>query len=147
MASTSHAQSIRVLFLAANPVSSALLKLNEEYEQIKEGIASAKFGDYFKLDPVLSTDVNRLVRALLEHRPHIVHFSGHGSSTEEILLQTTPEIEHQLRHLNPSRPTGNGVHLVGKDPLIQLLNAIKDHVRIVFLNACYSASQAEGMAK
>ena len=83
----------------------------------------------------------------LEHRPHIVHFSGHGSSTEEILLQTTPEIENQLRHLTPSKSAGNGVHLVGKDPLIQLLDAIKDHVRIVVLNACYSASQAEGIAR
>jgi pSer/pThr/pTyr-binding forkhead associated (FHA) protein len=147
MASVPHTRSIRVLFLAANPVSSALLKLNEEYEQIKEGIASAKFGEYFELDAVLSTDVNRLVRALLEHRPHIVHFSGHGSSTEEILLQATPEIENQLRDFNPSRSSENGVHLLGKDPLIQLLDAIKDHVRIVVLNACYSASQAEGIAK
>ena len=36
---------------------------------------------------------------------------------------------------------------LGKDPLIQILDAIKDHVRIVVLNACYSASQAEDIAK
>ena len=119
MASEHDTQSIRVLFLAANPVPSALLKLNEEYEQIKEGIASAKFGDIFDLNPVLATDVNRLVHALLKHEPHIVHFSGHGSSGEEILLQTTPEIESQLRHLNPLRSAGGGVHLLGKDPLIR----------------------------
>ncbi len=147
MASVHDTQSIRVLFLAANPVPSALLKLNEEYEQITEGIASAKFGDIFDLNPVLATDVNRLVHALLKHEPHIVHFSGHGSSGEEILLQTTPEIESQLRHLNPSRSAGGGVHLLGKDPLIQILEAIKDHVRIVVLNACYSSSQAEEIAK
>ena len=36
---------------------------------------------------------------------------------------------------------------MGKDPLIQFLDAIKDHIRIVVLNACYSASQAEGIAR
>jgi len=41
MASVPHPRLIRVVFLAANPVSLALQKLDEEYEQIKEGIASS----------------------------------------------------------------------------------------------------------
>lgn len=137
--------SIRVLFLAANPVQDALLRLNEEYEQIKEAVDGAEFGDCFDLEPVLSTDVDRLFSTLLKHQPNIVHFSGHGSTTEEIFLHVTPEIERSLRHIGPTTLTTDNGHRLGKDVLVQILSSIRD-VRIVVLNACYSAKQAEKIA-
>jgi pSer/pThr/pTyr-binding forkhead associated (FHA) protein len=143
MASGPSTKKIRILFLAANALDEALLKLNEEYESIKDEISAAGYGKAFELEAVLSTDLNRLIRALLTHRPHIVHFSGHGSSQEEILLQTSPEIEAQLRNLSPVPSRQTGAHPLGKRPLVQILEAIKDQVRLVVLNACYSSTQAK----
>jgi pSer/pThr/pTyr-binding forkhead associated (FHA) protein len=122
------------------------LKLNEEYEQIREGITSAKFGSQFDLRPVLAADLDRLIFALLEQQPNIVHFSGHGTSEEELLLQPTPDLERRLRDLGARSPHIDVPHRLGKDPFIEILGAIKEHVRIVVLNACHSAKQAEAIA-
>ena len=72
-----------------------------------------------------------LQQALLEVRPHILHFSGHGTDAEEIVLvddQGTP------------KP-------VAKDALKQLLAVLKDNIQLVVLNACYSRPQGEAIVE
>ncbi len=72
-----------------------------------------------------------LLQALLEVKPHIVHFSVHGSSATELILLDAQG--------NP-KP-------VSQEALVHLFKTLKDNVRIVVLNACYSQSQAEAIAK
>src|SRR5262249_40289409 len=60
---------------------------------------------------------------------HVVHFSGHGSSTEEIIL---------LDKQGKPKP-------VSKEALISLFSTLKDNIRLVLLNACFSRPQAEAI--
>jgi hypothetical protein len=71
-----------------------------------------------------------LLQALNQHRPHVVHFSGHGSATEEIIL-----LDNRTREPKP----------VSKAALVSLFRALKDNIRVVVLNACFSKPQAEAI--
>jgi CHAT domain len=68
---------------------------------------------------------------LLRHQPDIVHFSGHGSASSEIILEDS---------------IGNS-HAVTPRALSQLFSVLKDNIRCVLLNACYSETQAQAIAK
>jgi len=72
-----------------------------------------------------------LLQSLNQHEPHIVHFSGHGSSTEEIIL---------LDKLGNPKP-------VSKEALVSLFNTLKNNIRVVLLNACFSQPQAEAITE
>jgi hypothetical protein len=60
-----------------------------------------------------------------------VHFSGHGSESSEIVLEN----ESGRSQVVPSKA------------LSKLFKVLKDNIRCVILNACYSAPQAEAIAQ
>ncbi len=66
-------------------------------------------------------------RALLDHQPAIVHFSGHGVGTEGLVLE------------NESGQT----QLVSSKSLAYLFKLFQTKIECVLLNACYSEIQAE----
>ena len=72
-----------------------------------------------------------LLQYFNQHKPHIVHFSGHGSLKEEIILLD------KNRNAKPVPPA----------VIKQLFSTLKDNVRLVLLNACYSRSQAEAIVE
>jgi CHAT domain-containing protein len=119
---------IKVLFLAANPVSaSSRLRLDEEVREIVEKIQAGVSQDSFEIVSQWAVRPSDLAQALLRHRPHIIHFSGHGSRAQGIIL------EDEEGNLKP----------VGKQALAGLFRILKDNIRIVFLNACHSKRQME----
>ena len=74
--------------------------------------------------------VNDLQGFLLRYSPDVLHFSGHGSSTNEIILENN-----------------NGKsHPVSAEVLSSLFSILKDNIKCVVLNACYSKGQAEAIA-
>jgi hypothetical protein len=75
---------IKVLFLTANPLKD--LGLDIEMRSITEKIRASEHRECLEL--ILSSAVrpDDLLQLLNEHKPHIVHFSGHGSPTGEIVL-------------------------------------------------------------
>jgi len=77
---------IKVLFLAANPLSSTSLALDEEIRAIDEKIRAAEFRETLELVRALATRPEDLQSILLRHQPHIVHFSGHGTTNAELIL-------------------------------------------------------------
>ena len=77
---------IKVLFLASNPKATQPLKLDEEARPITEKIREAKYRDVLKLETLWAVRPDDLIQALNEHKPQIVHFSGHGSEMGEIVL-------------------------------------------------------------
>jgi hypothetical protein len=117
---------IRVLFLAANPINAGRLRLNEEAREIQQKLASGTHREIFELISKFATRPNDLQLALLEHRPHIVHFSGHGKGPQGILLQDN---------------SGKS-KLVSLSALSTLFRLRKDNIRVVIFNACYSKPQA-----
>lgn len=67
----------------------------------------------------------------MRYKPHIVHFSGHGSTMGEIALPDESD---------RTQP-------VPSNTLAQLFSILKDNMRCVLLNACYSEVQARGIAE
>lgn len=73
-----------------------------------------------------ATQLPDLVQILNEVRPHVVHFSGHGSQ----------------RGLVFENDEGHAVTLLN-DQLAALLRVTVDRLRVVVFNSCDSSTQAE----
>lgn len=122
----------KILFLAANPMSSTPLALDEELRDIEDKIRAAEHRDSLDLKIKLAIRPEDLQQALLEEQPTIVHFSGHGSGKPGLVLHGE---------------TDGAEKLVTADALGDLFRVLKDNIRIVVLNACYAAHQAEAIAR
>src|SRR3954451_6446443 len=122
---------IKVLFLAANPAGTQPLKLDEEIRRITAKVRAAEYRDSLELVSRWAVRPDDLLQALLELQPHVVHFSGHGSFAAELIL---------LDDRGNPKP-------VSKDALVHLFRTLKDNVRVVVLNACYSRAQAETLTE
>lgn len=75
-----------ILLLAANPREATALRLDDELSEIRRSLRGAKLRDRFRLEVVLSARQKDIRRALLDHTPAVVHFSGHGTDDAEILI-------------------------------------------------------------
>lgn len=122
---------IRILMLAANPAPGARLALDEEAREVTEKLRLSQDRDDFDLVTRWAVRPADLLQSINEHRPHVVHFSGHGTQTGEIVLAGA----------------GGGQHPVAAEALAAVFRATPDHTRMVLLNACYSAVQAQAIGK
>jgi hypothetical protein len=122
---------VKVLFLAANPSGTPRLTIDEEIRGITAKVRASEYRDALELISRWAVRPDDLLQSLLEVRPHIVHFSGHGSRTEEIILQDQDG--------QPKR--------VSKEALVHVFHTLRDNVRVVVLNACSTRSQADALAK
>jgi hypothetical protein len=124
-------EKITVVLMAANPLDQAQLRLDEEARAIAEMIRKSAHRDSVKLESCWAARPLDVLQALNEHRPRIVHFSGHGSEQDEIVFQDN-----------------NGTtKLVSKEAIVQTMAAASGEIRLVFFNTCYSRNQAESVVK
>lgn len=121
---------IKILFLAANPLDTVRLGTDEEARAIDLALRQAEYRG-FAVAVHQAVRIDDLQELLLRHRPDILHFSGHGASTNAIILQDAQ---------------GNSVPVRGV-ALGRLFRALKDNLRCVVLNACYTADNAAGLAE
>ncbi len=119
------------VFLTANPVATSRLRLDEEIRAITEKIRLSEHRDAVELISMWATRPDDLLQALNQYHPHIVHFSGHGSPTGEIIL---------VDNVGNHKP-------VTTRALKALFASLKDNIRIVVLNACYSELQAQAITE
>jgi hypothetical protein len=105
------------------------LRLDEEVREIQAGLERAKSRDKFEIVTIWAVRTDDLRRALLDHKPQIVHFSGHGEGTEGLVLEND----------------SGQVHLVSTNSLARLFKLFQDSIECVLLNACYSEVQAEAI--
>ena len=131
MSPTPSRSPMKILFLAANPRDTQPLHLDEEVRAIDHALQSAAYRDRFNLEQAWAVRYNDLQNVLLRHQPTIVHFSGHGSNTNELILLDND----------------GGSHPVSLQALSRLFAILKDNIRCVVLNACYSESQAQAIAQ
>ena len=122
---------VRILFLAANPKDSSQLRLDEEIREIHAKIRAAEFRDSFELVSRWAVRPLDLLQAFNEVKPHIVHFSGHGSRKAELVLENDQ---------GTAKP-------VSEAALVSLFKNVKDNVRLVLLNACHSEAQARAISQ
>lgn len=120
---------IRILFLASSPTDLGRIGLDREYREIQQKLYTGSARDSFELISHWALRPEDLQWALLREQPHIVHFCGHGSPEEEIQLMNESKI---------SVP-------VSKETLAKLFRILRDEIRVVVLNCCFSKAQAEAL--
>jgi hypothetical protein len=124
-------QVITVLFLAANPSDTQPLRLDEEIRLIDQLLRQSEFRDRFDIRQHWAVRVTDIQGLLLRYQPDVVHFSGHGSPSSEIILE---DAQGESR-------------AVPAHALSRLFFVLKDNIRCVVLNACYSENQAKAIAQ
>lgn len=124
-------EKIRILFLSANPWTTSRILVDEEAREIFERIQEGPYRERFELHKHAATRAIDLQRLLLMHRPHIVHFSGHGSKKQKIIL---------------GGAAGRG-KAVDQQGLVEVLGLYNHHLRLVLLNACFTKAQARSIAE
>ncbi|MFH7242595.1 MAG: CHAT domain-containing protein [Spirulina sp.] len=122
-----------ILAIAANPDGTSVLKLNQELRDIRDFLAQAKYRDQFDLEERTAARWEDLQRAILEIRPRIVHFCGHGTGESGLVLE---------------QDCGQPL-LIKTDVLSDLFQSeiIRNTVECIVLNACYSVDQAKAIAQ
>ena len=121
-----------VLFIAAEPTNEARIRVSAEFRAVDELLRQAKHRDRIHLlQPVLTTRPADLNRAMQEHRPDIVHFSGHGDGPDGIWLEDD---------------TGKA-KLASTEALAALFRPLASRTRAVVLNACSTETQAKAIAQ
>ncbi len=119
----------KILFLAANPVDTRQLRLDEEVREIRRVYRAAKNREEITIISEWAVRVDDLQTVLLEHRPKVVHFSGHGEGNGCLVLEDKDGCKE----------------LVSSESLAELFRLCQKHVECVVLNACYSEVQAEAI--
>jgi len=125
-------EKIKVLFFAAEPIGGSRLMIDEEIRAITKKIRSAEYRDSIELVPALAARPGDLIQMLNEHKPQIVHFSSHGKPTGELLLLDQD---------------GSFPKRVKPNAIRALFETLKDNIRVVLLNACYSKIQARAIVE
>jgi hypothetical protein len=118
---------IKVLLLSANPID-APLSIEEEFRAIDAKIRASDHRDHVQLIPHGAVRLEDIPGLLMRHKPHVVHFSGHGAAGA----------------IELTRADGSS-HLVPPQALADIFRVLKDNVRVVLLNACDSEPQAEAI--
>jgi hypothetical protein len=116
-----------ILFIAANPHTSNPLKLAEECAAIQRELKLVPHRDDFHFESRWAVSIDELMRHLNELDPSIIHFSGHGGGSSGVMLQD-----------EQGQP-----QLVTARALSMMVEAAGHGVRVVLLNACYTAVQAD----
>lgn len=120
---------IKLLILTANPdqIDQLPLRVDAEVRLIEEALQRSQYRDRFQVATKLAVRTADLRRALLDHSPQIVHFSGHGTGERGLVLETDDGQQQIVR----------------TDAISQLFGAFQvGEIECVLLNACYSEVQA-----
>ena len=121
----------RILFLAAAPTDAVRLRLDEELREIEDQLRLSVNRDEFELYQKMALRPKDVTLALLDHRPRVVHFSGHGDHTGAIYLETESGTSHP----------------VAPRILSELFREFSGDIECVILNACFSEIQAKAIAQ
>lgn len=119
-----------ILIVAANPTDMPPLRLDREIHDINDGLRRAKRGNRFRVVQTLAATPLDFRRAMLDHRPEIVHFIGHGAAEKGIAFVDTV----------------GKAQLVTSESLAKLFELFSN-TKCVVLNACYTENQAKAIAQ
>jgi hypothetical protein len=121
----------RILILAANPVGTGPLRLDEEVCEIQLGLLRSIGESVFEIHQAWAPRPRDVRRALLDYSPEFVHFCGHGAGDEGLIFEN-----------ECGEP-----HLISTEALSGLFELFSSQIKCVVLNACYSELQARAIAQ
>lgn len=118
---------ITVLMLSSGPNDQMKLRQDKEAREIRDAISRSKHSDSVILEDRWAVRTEDLFQAINETEPTIIHFSGHGAESGELVMED--DLEH--------------TKLVSPETMARVLNTVSDQVRLLVFNACFSVEQAE----
>ena len=119
----------KILILSSNPRND--LKLKREIKDLKNIIKRSQNQSQFEMEFELEVRPEELQNLFLEQEPRIVHFCGHGTGEQGLVLQNQAGREQN----------------VSTDALSNLFELFDRQVECVLLNACYSEIQASAIVR
>lgn len=119
-----------ILILSSTPRDMAPLRVHEEVREIEDAIRRARDRDEYRVVVRSGTRARDVHRELLEHRPAIVHFSGHGRGEQGVVLEDDD---------GDSLPEQRGP---GQDA-----RHFRHEIECVVINSCRSEAQIDEIAK
>lgn len=119
---------LTILLMSASPRDQKHLLLSDERREIEQALRATRFRDAFHIHDMPSCRVRDISQTLFEHNPSILHFSGHGSPGG-LCFQND----------------AGGTQVVRQQDLAHLFQ-VHTSLKLVIMNACYSASQAQAIA-
>jgi hypothetical protein len=119
----------KILILAANPTDTSKLRLDEEVREIQAAHRKARNREDIQITSEWAVRVDDLRSAILYHKPNIIHFCGHGTGNDGLVLENK----------------FGQKQFVSSDSLAGLFKLFKNDVECVVMNACYSEVQAEAI--
>jgi CHAT domain-containing protein len=122
---------LEVLYLTANPDEHNALRVDAEVCQVKEAIRGSVLRENIIIHQSPAADLDSLMDGLNDHRPGIVHFSGHGYNGGLA-----------ADHAKVKRPKGK---VITFEILGQTLAATDSPPSIIVLNACQSAGARQAL--
>jgi hypothetical protein len=122
---------VTILVLAAGPRDRAQIEVAREVRDMDARLRESALRDRFHIEQKWAVRISDLQKHLLQQRPALVHFSGHGNEHGELVVEDD---------------AGEGVP-VPPDALEALFAILGASLRCVVLNACHSAEQARAIAK
>jgi CHAT domain len=120
-----------ILILSSMPRDMAPLRVHAEAREIEDAIRRARDRDEYRVVMSLGTRARDVHGVLLEHRPAIVHFSGHGRGEQGVVLEDND---------------GDSLPVSGAD-LARMLGHFRDGIECVLINSCRSEVQIDEIAK
>jgi len=122
------------LYIAAGPQDPDLawlpLRSDLEMRKVKERLKLSRHPDGYRIEFCPAARWDDVSQALLDYDPQVVHFSGHGDSDGNLLLEKD----------------GGGVALTTPEGLARLFGLHRSTIRCVIVNACYSEKLARALA-
>ena len=145
-----------ILFLAANPSGSTRLALDREARDIHVELERSGYRDQFEFVTRWAVEPLDLLRELRKLRPMVVHFSGHGqkgpaagpsegAARRDLESEDGPAAEQSGSGGLYFQAAGGGARLVSPAAIEHTFGAAGSSVRVVVLNACYTAAQADAL--
>jgi WD40 repeat protein len=120
-----------ILILSSTPRDMAPLRVIEEAREIEEAIRRSRYRDAYQVVLRLGVRARDLHRLLLEYRPAILHFAGHGYGGQGLVLEDDR---------GDSLP-------VSSSHLAEMLGQFGHEIECVVLNACHSEAQLAEIAR
>lgn len=122
---------VKILILGTNPLGTHRLYLGEEVQEISRSLNQSPKRSHFQIEQEWALTMEELSQALLRHRPTIVHFCGHGDENGSVMLADS----------------SGRVRSLPSDTLAEIFGlSVRDGLRCVVLNSCYSAQQGPAIA-
>ncbi len=120
-----------ILILSSNPKGTDPLRLDEELREIKAGIQRSRHRDQFRIECQSAVRARDMQRAMLDYKPQIVHFCGHGDRHWGLVLED---------EVGKAKP-------VSGSALASLFELFADQLECVVLNACDSGVHAAAISQ